>query len=1046
MTGDPTRLYRPPDPTVNYDTHLDAGLAVAFGPDATTGRWSCPPVLRDDASDLAPIVQPASAEMPRRDPDRFQLHGEIARGGMGVILKGHDPGLGRDLAFKVLKRELTGRRSAEQRFVEEAQIGGQLQHPGIVPVYELDRFDDGRPYFTMKLVNGRTLSELLAARADPTDGRVTLLGHFLKVCETIAYAHNRGVIHRDLKPANVMVGHFGEVLVMDWGLAKVLPRGEVADRDKEPTRAEPPPDGAPVEAPTAIHTVRTRSGSETLAGSVLGTPTFMSPEQAGGEIDKLDERADVFGLGAILCVILTGEPPFVGPDSEAVRLMAIRGQLDGAYARLEGSDDPELVRLCTRCLAPAREDRPRHAGEVRATLAAYLGAVEERLRRAEVEREAAVIKSVEERKRRRVQAALGLTAAAAAGLVAFGLWWHDRQATATRQERQAARDTARLQAATTLDRAETALRQDRPAEADTALDRAADFLPAAKAADLEERHQGLRADRATVAELDQVWARSNAILDEQAPGPSRSKGLWFDDEAARKGYPAALAAHGLSITAETAGDVADRIRRSPIRDRLIAALDDWLPVAVADDRPRLYDVLARVDPDPARSEVRRAHVEPDRLPTLFTKPPPPEALRVAARAATHPTVDSNQALAVLRAAALRDPADFRTQCAAGVAAFRAGDLAAVPGYLRAAVALNPNNLAAVYNLGYALHQLGQVAESAPLFLRAVELDPGYGSAYIGLADAIKRGADPAPAVAHFERAIARDEKQPLAHFGLGMALRDSWKAGDRPRAVAAFRRSIELDDTSALAHNYLGYVSNRIDERIQCYRRAIELDPTFAFPHHNLAGCFRQKGDLSGAVTEYRAALKLFPTHTLSLGGLASALAEQEKWDEAADEYRDLCRLLPTSYEGNFGLIYVLTKQGLNVAAVGVFEDLVRRNQSWAYDPRLKLRYNAACAAVLAGTGQGRDAPAADGRTALRRQALEWLRADLTAYRRGFDSGWSRGATDKELDWWLTDPDLTLVRQPMAIGLLPADERAGWTAFWADVRKLRAGPAPPTGK
>jgi tetratricopeptide (TPR) repeat protein len=396
---------------------------------------------------------------------------------------------------------------------------------------------------------------------------------------------------------------------------------------------------------------------------------------------------------------------------------------------------------------------------------------------------------------------------------------------------------------------------------------------------------------------------------------------------------------------------------------------------------------------------------------------------------------------------LRDPADFRTQCAAGVVAFRAGDLAAVPGYLRAAVALNPNNLAAVYNLGYALHQLGQVAESAPLFLRAVELDPGYGSAYISLADAIRMGADQAPAVAYFEKEIRRDPTRPLAHFGLGMALRDSRRAGDRPRAIAAFRKAIELDDTSALAHNYLGYVSNRIDERIKCYRRAIELDPTFAFPHYNLAGCLRQKRDLSGAVAEYRAALNLFPTHALSRNYLASALAEQEKWDEAAAEYRLLCGLLPTSWEGYFGLMQVLTRQGMNVAAVGVFEDLVRRNQTWAFDLRLSLRYNAACAAALAGSGQGRDAPAADdGRAPFRRQALEWLREDLTAYRRWFDPDGSRDAVDKVLDHWLTDPDLTLVRQPMAIGLLPADERAGWTVLWADVRKLRAGPAAPAGK
>ena len=199
---------------------------------ATLG--SIPRVLLPDTEeghDGSPLVQPSSSEIPaaRRPPARVQLLGEIARGGMGAILKGRDPDLGRDLAVKVLLEEHRDRPELVRRFVEEAQIAGQLQHPGVVPVYELGCFADGRPYFTMKLVKGRTLAQLLADRASPGPSESRFLGIFEQVAQTIAYAHARGVIHRDLKPSNVMVGSFGEVQVMDWGLAKVLPRGGAVD-------------------------------------------------------------------------------------------------------------------------------------------------------------------------------------------------------------------------------------------------------------------------------------------------------------------------------------------------------------------------------------------------------------------------------------------------------------------------------------------------------------------------------------------------------------------------------------------------------------------------------------------------------------------------------------------------------------------------------------------------------------------------------------------------------------------------------------------------
>src|SRR4029077_3530448 len=163
---------------------------------------------------------------------RYRIDGEIARGGMGAILKARDPDLGRDVALKVLRDDLREHADMVRPFVEEAQIGGQLQHPGVVPIYELGTLADRRPFFAMKLVKGRTLSALLAERAGQGEDQPRLLGIFEQVCLTMAYAHVRGVIHRDLKPSNIMVGSFGEVQVVVWGRAKGLAQGGVADDEE----------------------------------------------------------------------------------------------------------------------------------------------------------------------------------------------------------------------------------------------------------------------------------------------------------------------------------------------------------------------------------------------------------------------------------------------------------------------------------------------------------------------------------------------------------------------------------------------------------------------------------------------------------------------------------------------------------------------------------------------------------------------------------------------------------------------------------------------
>ncbi len=326
----------------------------------TLNFGSAPPPqiqLLELSDEREPLVMPHSAEMPHpaQSVGRYQLQGEIARGGMGAIIKGRDVDLGRELAIKVLLENHQGDPQIVRRFVEEAQIGGQLQHPGIVPVYELGTFPDRRPYFAMKLVKGRTLASLLHERTGPAQELPRFLGIFEQICQTMAYAHARGVIHRDLKPSNVMVGSFGEVQVMDWGLAKVLLQGGIADEADAQRVHE-----------TVITTVRTGpagSGSESQAGSVLGTPAYMAPEQARGEVERIDERADVFGLGAILCEILTGRPPYSGSTREEIRAQAARGELTDAVARLDASGaEIELVALAKACLAVEIELRPRSRG------------------------------------------------------------------------------------------------------------------------------------------------------------------------------------------------------------------------------------------------------------------------------------------------------------------------------------------------------------------------------------------------------------------------------------------------------------------------------------------------------------------------------------------------------------------------------------------------------------------------------------------------------------------------------------------------------------
>ena len=289
---------------------------------------------------------------------RFRVLRFHAEGGLGAVYVARDEELGRDVAVKTIKDPYAYDLESRTRFLLEAEVTGGLEHPGVVPVYGLDRGGDDRPYYAMRLIKGESLKDALARfhRADGDDGRDPgeralelrkLLRRFVNVCNAVGYAHSRGVIHRDLKPANVMLGPYGETLVVHWGLAKVVGRSDHLAAGAGAGKGE-----GPAEA-----TLRPRpSDGPTPTRWAVGTPPYMSPEQAAADLDRIGPASDIYSLGATLYCLLTGKSPFAGKSDDDVMRDVQRGEFRPPR-QLDPGIDPALEAICLRAMARRPEDR-----------------------------------------------------------------------------------------------------------------------------------------------------------------------------------------------------------------------------------------------------------------------------------------------------------------------------------------------------------------------------------------------------------------------------------------------------------------------------------------------------------------------------------------------------------------------------------------------------------------------------------------------------------------------------------------------------------------
>jgi serine/threonine-protein kinase len=810
---------------------------------------------------------------------RYLLTRLHASGGIGQVWLARDRSLGRDVALKELRPERQEQPVVQARFLEEARITGQLEHPGIVPVHELVHGDDGRSFYTMRMVRGRTLAEAIkayhrerqAGQAQSLELRA-LLSAFVAVCNAVAYAHSRGVIHRDLKPANVVLGDYGEVVVLDWGLAKLL--GEQCA-------------GPPVVEASSLLPVSLEPGShdETVQGQVLGTPGYMAPEQAEGRLDLLGPGTDVYGLGAVLYELLTGVAPFTGGPNDEILRRVLREEPERPRRRVPATSR-SLEAICMKALAKKPSHRYATAGELAKEVERWLGD----------EPVNALREPWRLRAGRWVRRHQSLVSALAASVLVLlmlggaGVAWLSGE-----RERQGAAVESALGRVAALQ--EEARWEEARGVAEQAESRLGKFSPAG----LRRRLAQARADLDLVARLDAIrLERINVV-----------EGGMLDRAGTNLKYAEAFAEAGLGKVGDDEVEVARRVAGSAVRQALVAALDDWADHT--QDKSSLVWVLGvarRADPHPWRDRLRDPVLWKDltRLARLVRQAPVGEMTVPLAVALGSGLARHEEGETLLRQLHQSNPGDFWLNYTLGSVLFRRARNQEAEAYCRAALALRPKSPPVLTLLGAVLDRQGKWEESEKCDRRAIELDPGYAISYSNLGWYLwERQKKPAEAEKYFRKAIDLGPKLAQPHSSLAKLL--DWR-GMRAEAERYHRKAIELDPRDATNYQALANClekQGKKAEALAVWHKLPALRPTDPWAYHNLGAALERQGKWAEAEVVYRKLIVLDPK---AHGQLGLALEKQGKLSEAEAAFRKLILLEPKSAPAHDGLGWFLKNHG----------------------------------------------------------------------------------------------------------------------------------------
>jgi eukaryotic-like serine/threonine-protein kinase len=1004
-----------------------------------------------------PIGEPAQMEVAG-----YEILEELGRGGMGVVFKARQSSLKRVVALKMLLAGPHAGAAERARLRSEAQAVARLQHPNIVQIFDVG-LAGANPYLALEFVAGGSLKARLSGTPLPAQLAVGIVE---TTARAVHHAHEHGIVHRDLKPANILLQfdpmaspaaneHLSAAVVKiaDFGIAKHLQNQALT------------------------------GAASTVTGALLGTPSYMAPEQATGKSTSVGPSADVYALGAILYELISGRPPFQG-ETAVDTLQQVRFQEPVPPSRMQPRVARDLETICMKCL----EKKPAQRYYTAAALADDL----KRFQAGEpiVARPVTVLQRSWRWCRRRPATA---SLAAAVGLLALttlgaALWYvqDQGQQRAVRSYRaaQASREINLAMAEARKRRDDAFQETGRPERwhagmlaALSSLERA-EFIVADNRSlldsELNSEVQQLRvrldadeAGRLLVSRLEQLRLNALTLVDGK-----------YNPERASERFREETRRSGIDVDAVDSSAVVARIKESPVQAQLVAALDEWAYVSSPALRKRLLALASAADPEPWRARFRLAWTSWNwsELKALAADP-------VLLEQPTHLIVllsrllqrnDRETALRLVRLAQERQPADFWANFALGQLLYDAHHPAAAIGYFRVALVLRPDSAVVCNEIGRCLHSSDDLAGAARAYRDAVALDPRFALAHQNLGVALRAQDDIEGAVAALKQAMLLDPTYASPHFTLGNILREQ---SDLPGAVAAYRKALALNGSWAEVYVNLGMAlagQGDVPGAIASYRQAIGLNPRLANARNNLGNILSSQGHLAEAIAEYRLAIASDANHAEAHCNLGKALQRQGKFAEALDSLKaghtlgssrpdwriqsassiKQCeRLLaldarlpailqgatqPASATEALEFARLCQYKGFYATAVRFFRQAFDQQRSITDGIRSNARHQAACCAALAGCGQGADVEelSAEARQALREEARAWLRADLAYWTRIMvDSKKAAGAKTTFMNWQ-RDADLACVRDEKDLGKLPTDEREKWRQLWAEITEL----------